>query len=77
MVLLLVLSIAVADASKRWIEDPFRAPSTPAPRLPAGRVRLIGVASAAAAAVIVLTTSGVAGYTVERPQALCHTQRGE
>lgn len=79
MVLLFVLSIVIADASKRWIEDPFRAPATAAvPRVPAGRVRRVGVASAAAAATIVLLTSGVTGYTVEKPQAqMCHTRRGE
>jgi peptidoglycan/LPS O-acetylase OafA/YrhL len=78
MVLLLMLSIAVADASKRWIEDPFRARTTASPRVPVGRVRRIGVASAAAAAAIVLLTSGVTGYTVEKPQAqMCETHRSE
>ncbi len=68
MVLLLVLSIAVADASKRWIEDPFRRPAgTTAPEAGArsGRMRRIAVASAAAVSVLVLLTSGVAGYAVE------------
>jgi peptidoglycan/LPS O-acetylase OafA/YrhL len=76
MLLLLVLSVAVADASKRWIEDPFRAPATR--RVPVGRVRRIGVASGAAVAVVLLLTSGVTGYTVEKPQAQpCQAPRGE
>lgn len=71
MALLLLLSIAVADASKRWIEDPFRAPVTaaPAPLARTGRVRRMGVATVASASVILLLTSGVAGYTVEEPRA--------
>jgi len=76
MALLLVLSIAVADVSKRWIEDPFRAPKTI--RVPVGRARRIGVASGAAVAVVLLLTSGVTGYTVEKPQAQpCQAHRGE
>ena len=71
MVLLLVLSIVVAAASKRWIEDPFRR-AVPRERVRMPRVRRIGVASAAALAAVVLLTSGVAGYTVEKPNAqLC------
>ena len=38
------------------------------------RARRIGVASAAALAAVVLLTSGVAGYTVEKPHAqLCRS----
>ncbi|HEU0182132.1 MAG TPA: acyltransferase, partial [Agromyces mariniharenae] len=71
MVLLLVLSIVVAAASKRWIEDPFRR-AVPRERVRMPRARRIGVASAAALAAVVLLTSGVAGYTVEKPNAqLC------
>ena len=73
MVLLLVISIAVAAASKRWIEDPFRRPA-PRERVRMPRARRIGVASAAALAAVVLLTSGVAGYTVEKPHAqLCRS----
>ena len=73
MVLLLVVSIVVAAASKRWIEDPFRRPvARERVRMP--RARRIGVASAAALAAVVLLTSGVAGYTVEKPHAqLCRS----
>ena len=35
------------------------------------RARRIAVASAAAVAAVVLLSSGVAGYTVEKPYALC------
>lgn len=77
MVLLLVLSIVVADASKRWIEDPFRR-VVPRERLRMPRARRITVASAAAVAAVVLLSSGVAGYTVEQPYALCrHAGDGE
>ena len=77
MVLLLVLSIVVADASKRWIEDPFRR-VVPRERLRMPRARRIAVASAAAVAAVVLLSSGVAGYTVEKPYALCRdTPDGE
>ncbi|HWM15729.1 MAG TPA: acyltransferase, partial [Microbacterium sp.] len=69
MALLLLLSIAVAAASKRWIEDPFRAGVETTRRVPAGRARRLTVASGAAAVVILLLGSGVAGYTVEKPQA--------
>ena len=71
MAMLLLLSIAVADASKRWIEDPFRAPATAAgaPPVRNGRVRRLGVAMVASASVILLLTSGVTGYTVEEPRA--------
>jgi len=69
MALLLVVSIVVADASKRWIEDPFRAPGAmAAQRVRAGRARRIVVASGTAAAAIVLLTSGVTGYVVEQPR---------
>ena len=67
MVLLLVLSIAVAAASKRWIEDPFRR-SVPRERVRMPRARRVGVASVAALSAVVLLTSGVAGYTVEEPR---------
>lgn len=77
MVLLLVLSVLVADASKRWIEDPFRR-VVPRERLRMPRARRIGVASGAAIAAVVLLTSGVTGYTVEKPHAdLCRTDEGE
>ncbi|WP_448005872.1 acyltransferase family protein [Agromyces bauzanensis] len=80
MVLLLVLSIAVADASKRWIEDPFRRPAgAPSPDAGGrrGRARRIAVASAAAASALVLLTSGVAGYAVEEPRESVRHERGE
>lgn len=71
MVLLLLLSIAVADASRRWIEDPFRRPM-PRARVRMPRTRRIVVAAGAAAAAVVLLTSGITGYTVEKPSAqLC------
>jgi len=65
------VSIVVADASKRWIEDPFRrAVARERMRMP--RTRRIAVAAGAAAAAVVLLTSGVAGYTVEKSGAqLC------
>jgi peptidoglycan/LPS O-acetylase OafA/YrhL len=73
MVLLLVISIVVAAASKRWIEDPFRR-GVPRERVRMPRARRIGVASAAALAVVVLLTSGVAGYAIEKPHAeLCRS----
>ncbi len=73
MVLLLVLSIVVAAASKRWIEDPFRR-AVPGERVRMPRARRVGVASAAALAAVVLLTSGVAGYTIEKPNAqLCRS----
>jgi len=71
MVLLLLLSIGVADASKRWIEDPFRR-AMPRARMRLPRTRRIVVAVGAAAAAVVLLTSGITGYTVEKPSAqLC------
>lgn len=77
MVLLLVLSIVVADASKRWIEDPFRR-VVPRDELRMPRARRIGMASGAAIAAVVLLTSGVTGYTVEKPHAqLCRSDEGE
>jgi peptidoglycan/LPS O-acetylase OafA/YrhL len=74
MVLLLALSIVVADASKRWIEDPFRAPGAmAAQRARAGRAGRIVAASGTAVAAIVLLTSGVTGYAVQQPRTqLCH-----
>ena len=68
MVLLLVVSLVVADASKRWIEDPFRR-AVPSERLRMPRARRIGVAAGTALAAVVLLTSGVAGYTIEKPHA--------
>jgi peptidoglycan/LPS O-acetylase OafA/YrhL len=68
MVLLVVLSLIVADASKRWIEDPFRR-AVPRERLRMPRARRIGVAAGTALAAVVLLTSGVAGYTIEKPHA--------
>ena len=67
MVLLLALSIAVAAASKRWIEDPFRR-LIPRERVRMPRARRVGVASVAALSAVILLTSGVAGYTVEEPR---------
>ena len=76
MVLLLVLSIVVADASKRWIEDPFRR-AVPRERVRMPRTRRIAVAAGAAVAAVVLLTSGVTGYTVEKPGAqLCRQSDG-
>lgn len=76
MVLLLALSIVVADASKRWIEDPFRR-AVPRERVRMPHARRIAVAAGAAVAAVVLLTSGVAGYTVERPGAqLCRQTDG-
>ena len=76
MVLLLVLSIVVADASKRWIEDPFRR-AVPRDRVRMPRSRRIAVAAGAAVAAVVLLTSGLAGYTVEKPGAqLCRQADG-
>ena len=81
MVLLLLLSIGVADASKRWIEDPFRRAgrTTPAEAGRRGiRMRRIAVASAASVAALVLLTSGVAGYAVEEPRGhVCQHERGK
>ncbi len=70
-----MLSVVVADASKRWIEDPFRR-VVPRERLRMPRARRIAVASAAAVAAVVLLSSGVAGYTVEKPYALCRNAHG-
>lgn len=76
MVLLLALSIVVADASKRWIEDPFRR-AVPRERVRMPRTRRIAVAAGAAVAAVVLLTSGVTGYTVEKPGAqLCRQSDG-
>ena len=76
MVLLLVLSIVVADASKRWIEDPFRR-AVPRERMRMPRARRIAVAAGTAVAAVVLLTSGVTGYTVEKPGAqLCRQSDG-
>jgi peptidoglycan/LPS O-acetylase OafA/YrhL len=69
MALLLVLSIAVADASKRWIEDPFRRLGSAAPAHPLRRRRRLGLASGAAVVVIALLSSGAVGYAVEKPRA--------
>ena len=67
MVLLLGLSIAVAAASKRWIEDPFRrSPSRERVRMP--RLRRIAVTSGTAFAAVALLTSGVAGYGIDEPK---------
>lgn len=77
MALLLVLSIAVADASKRWIEDPFRrVGSAPArvKRMPAAR--RVGLASGAAVVIVGLLSSGVVGYAVEKPRVhVCEGSR--
>ncbi|WP_173923565.1 acyltransferase [Agromyces sp. Marseille-P2726] len=69
MVLLLVLSIVVSAASKRWIEDPFRR-SVPRERLRMPRARRAAVASVAAISAVVLLTSGVAGYAIEEPHGV-------
>jgi len=77
MALLLVLSILVADASKRWIEDPFRRLGTaPVPEQRLRPARRLGLASGAALAVVALLSSGVVGYAVEKPRAhVCEDSR--
>ena len=69
MALLLVLSIAVADASKRWIEDPFRRLGSAAAPHPLRQRRRLGLASGAAVVIVALLSSGAVGYAVEKPRA--------